>query len=135
AAMAKRHLSAGADALGPPTQYARRRAEVARRFGDEPRRVEQLVTFEHQLFVPRTGGQTEGEPEPLLTQPPLGLGGGILRPSVKSILDPRKRLGLAFAPVLPWEIAVPTLPHSLGRAGGARLAHQREISDDERLQA
>src|SRR5207237_8951622 len=91
--------------------------------------------FDSHLRAPRAGGRSEGEPEPLLTQPPLGLGGGILRPSAKSILDPRKRLGLAFAPVLPWEIAVPTLPHSIGGAGGARLAHQREISDDERRQA
>ena len=49
-----------------------RPAEIARRLGDEPGLVEQLVAFEDQLLVPRRAVQAEGHAHALLAQPALG---------------------------------------------------------------
>ena len=115
--MVERHRDAGAEAMvaeGPP---GHRPADIAGRLGDQPSLVQKLVAFEDQLLVPRSGRQPKGEPKPFLAQPPFGLGRSLGRPPDEAILDPAQRVGLAVAPVLPREIAVPAVPRRIGRTG------------------
>jgi hypothetical protein len=62
--------------------------EIAPAFLDQPGLIEQLVTFENQLIVPRW---SKGEPDPLFTQPPLGLVRSLLDPPAEALIERRKR--------------------------------------------
>src|SRR6516225_6210167 len=103
--------------------------EIAPRLLDQPRLVEQLIAFEDELLVPRSG---EGETQPLYAQSPFRLTRCLPRPCAETRFERRERRRPPGAPVLPREIAVPALPRRLACAARPHFADQCEISHRQR---
>src|SRR5690606_38760670 len=102
------------------------------RLGHEAGIVEQLIALKNALVGPRPGLEAEGELDAFLAELPKGFATRT-RPCLQRGLDDIKRLGSAVAPILPWKIIVPVLPRGMGKAGGARLLHEGEVGDRERM--
>ena len=102
-------------------------AAVAPGLVDQTGFVEQLVTVEHPVLVPRRAAQTESDVHPLAPpfgDRPLPLG---FHPGSERGLELIEQLRPSFAPVLPGQEVVPVEPAGAAGFGQTIFPHQREV--------
>src|SRR5215470_616667 len=118
-----------------------RLAAVATRFLDQPGLVEELITIEHFLLVPRTAADRETVPQAFTPAKRAGrfVAEGARRPVDQQRQDGFiKNVGPARAPVFPWKEAVPRLEAGAGwTQHRCVVGHARkgEIADRDNMRA
>lgn len=118
-----RQLGGGAALLHP-------QPPVAPRLKDQPGFIEQLITLQHPLLIPRRSPLAKGNVDAVKTPAFFDLVGCRscpgTQPGNQNAVD---HCRATVAPVFPGEKAVPWQPCRLGAARWRRLADKRQIAD------